>query len=208
MTLSTPWRNPLAYDQPIIGGRKWFGVAKVEGCERATELQKNKGKGSDGATVNMLGDDLAEPSITFTLWEGWDEAGNWVNYFAAWDEYQSIFAPPKDRKNPVALTIEHPVFELAGIKAVLVKKVGTLTLDRATGVGTVKVEFMEYRKPKPSLGTPKSASDVKGGSGQKPKTWVDIQNEHEAAELEKDTQKFKEALNADPAPSNFGGSFF
>lgn len=195
MTLPTPWRDPLAYDQPIIGGRKWFGVAKVEGCERATELQKNKGKGSDGATVNMLGDDLAEPSITFIMWDGWDEAGHAVNYFASWEDYKAIFAPPKDRKNPVALTIEHPKFQLAGIKAVLVKKVGDLVTDASTGIGSVKVDFMEYRKPKPSLGTPKTAADAKGGPGQKPKSAIDIQNDHEAAELEKEVKKFKEALN-------------
>lgn len=176
MTISVPWEDPLAYDQPIIAGRKWPGVARVQGCDRAHEWQVNKAQGSEGATTTLLGAGLAEPKITFKIWKGYDGL-KWVDYFAEWDSYRTVFDRTVAGKKAEAIVVEHPQFSHNKIRAVVMKRMGDL-VPQPDGSAEVTVELLEYRKPKPKLGSPASAGKDKGGKpGEKPKSEVELEIE-------------------------------
>lgn len=185
MTVPSPTAAPEVWDGVTVAGRTWPGLVEVDGCEQIFEWQKNKGKGSDGATVNYQGADLAEPKLTFRLWRGYD-GGAWVDYFELWQEYKKVFSIPVSDKQPNAVTIEHPQFALASIGAVVVKKIGDIKFKSEAGDdGTVTVDLLVYRKPKPAGGTPKGASkdkSGKGGNGDRPKTDIEIEIEKTNAE--------------------------
>lgn len=156
----------LAWDQPIIGGRKWSGIATVEGCDREVDVQIDKGKGSSGASTKIQGEKLAEPKITFLLYRGVDHSGvNFVDYFAEWESFKGVFELPLDDKNPQAITVEHPQFANNGIRACIVKKMGDLRPE-PDGRVSITVELVEFRKSKPSGGTVKSAEKDGQGKGR------------------------------------------
>ena len=187
MSIPSPTAEPEIWDGVEVAGRKWPGLVEVDGCEQIFEWQKNKGKGSDGATVNYQGADLAEPKLTFRLWRGYD-GGAWVDYFELWQEYKKVFSIPVSDKQPNAVTIVHPQFALAGIGAVVVKKIGDIKFKSEAGDdATVTVELLVYRKPKPAGGTPKAAAKDKSSwfskkANQRPKTDIEIELEKTNAE--------------------------
>lgn len=158
MTLVSPSRrNGLAYDQPIIGGRKWPGVCRVEGCDRTIDVQKKKAQGSDGAKIEIGGEDLAEPKLTFVLWDGWDDLNaSRVNYFTVWEDYRTVFEFTVDPKDPKAITFEHPKAAHAGITAFVLKKIGDPKI-LPEGIVEITVETVQYKKP-----------TSRGGSGSSP----------------------------------------
>jgi hypothetical protein len=185
-SIPTPWREPLAYDQVEISGRLWAGLAKLDGFDQPFEWQVNKAQGSDGATTAYQGGGIAEPSITFFLWEGVDEKGALVNFFKEWDSFKGLLEasipPPGSKKDPIALSIRNPIAQHARINAISIKKIGQLTPD-GEGGATVKVDLIVFRKPKPAGGTPKAAAE--NAPGARPKTEVELAIENETAQLDK-----------------------
>lgn len=170
MTLPSLLTDPLSWDQPIIAGRRWPGIARVEGCERGYEWQVNKGKGTDGATTAYQGGTLAKPKITFELWIGYYQ-DSWCDFFAEWEAYKTVFEMSftgsgaknaSGGKDPVALKLEHPQATHNKIMACVVEKIGDIKLTGPCR-GTVTVELLEYRKPTPKVGgTPKQSTTSKG----------------------------------------------
>ncbi len=179
MTLVAPYRDPQSYDCPIVAGQRWPGAARVSGCERTYEWQINKGKGKSGATTNYQGEGLAEPEITFVLWEGYDGESR-CDYFAEWERYKVVFDIP-DQGDPPALPIEHPQFALAKIGPCSVKKVGDLQFQ-ADGSATVTVKLLQFKPPKKSGGTPKAASR-KVINQLRPKTAIELKLEERTNHL-------------------------
>jgi hypothetical protein len=194
VTFHAPEDRPDLYDNVVVSGQTWRGLVEVEGAERATEIQINKGKGSSGATVSVQGEGLAEPKLHFKLWKGYDYSSGSparCDYFAEWDVFRKIFQKSKDPKNPIALTIEHPYFELAGIKSCVVKKVGQ-PKRQSSGIAIVTVELVEYRAPeKQKTGvTPASKAPAEA---EKPKTEIQRREETKQRELD-DLMKIAESL--------------
>lgn len=195
MTFVGPTLDPDAWSKPVITGKRWRGDCRVDGCDRANDWEKKKGKGTDGATTTYQGADLAEPKITFIMWRGFDGL-EFVDYFTEWAEYKKLFEMPAGTKDPVALVIEHPQFALAKIKGCVVKKVGDLKVFPG-GRGECTVEFLEFRKPKKALGTPKGASGKGGGSGgggangDRPKSAIELEIEKTNAESAKLLEELK-----------------
>jgi hypothetical protein len=181
LAIPTPWREPLAYDQVEVAGRLWTGLAKLEGFDQPYEWQINKGQGTDGASTAYQGGGIAEPSITFFLWEGVDDKGALVNYFADWEAFKPILEasipPPGSGKDPTALAIRNPIAEHAKIRAISIKKIGQLTPD-GDGGATVKVDLIDFRKPKKAGGTPQAAAE--NAPGARPKTEIELAVENES----------------------------
>lgn len=179
MTIAVPWEDPLSYDQPICAGRKWPGVARVEGCARVHDWQVNAANGSEGATTTLKGGGLAKPKITFRLWKGYDGLA-WVDYFAAWETFKEVFERTVTGKDPQAITIEHPQFQHNKIRAVVLAQMGDL-VPMPDGSAEVTVELLEYKKPKPKIATPKAGGKEKGkgegAKGDRPKTEVELEIE-------------------------------
>ncbi len=175
MTLLVPSENPYEYDIIQIAGQWWAGICLVEGCEKIYGWQKNKGKKASGATLNFDGPDLAEPKLTFVLWKGID-GQNYADWFAEWDKFRSVFDVSVDEDEPRALAIEHPQFALAGIRSVVVKKIGDMEIQ-PDGRVHVTVETIEFRKPKPitGSGTPKQEGKSDGKKKKLEPPWDEIQ---------------------------------
>ncbi len=161
MTLVAPDDDPESWDTVTVGGRRWPGQARVSDCKRSWDWEKKKGKGSDGATTSLQGGDLAEPKITFKLWKGWDGLTR-CDYFAAWDQYKGVFETTVADKNQVALTVLHPQFVHNKIRGVVMKEMGDIVVA-SDGSATVTVALIEFRKPTPRSGSPKSAGTGPGG---------------------------------------------
>lgn len=162
MTLIAPDDDPESWDTVTVGGRRWPGQARVSDCERAWDWEKKKGKGSDGATTSLQGGDLAEPKITFKLWKGWDGLTR-CDYFAEWDNYKGVFESTVADKTQTAVIVDHPQFVHNKIRGVVMKKMGDIVFA-SDGSATVTVALLEYRKPKPSSGSPKAAGRPAGPS--------------------------------------------
>lgn len=162
MTLLVPQDNPYDYDVIRVAGQFWGGICLVEGCEKIYDWQKNKGKKASGATLNFGGPDLAEPKLTFVLWKGVDGLG-YADWFAEWDKFRAVFDISVDQDDPRALPIEHPQFALAGIKSVVVKKIGDMKIQ-SDGRVHIEVDTIEFRKPKTITGSGTPKQEGKAGS--------------------------------------------
>jgi len=191
--LVSPKKWPRAFDNIVCGGQKWQGIVIVEDCDREYEIQTNKAKGSSGASTNPQGAKLAEPKLTFVLWEGWQysrgSAPVWVDYFAEWEKYRPIFAKSTDPKNPTAIVIEHVFFELAGIKSCVVKRVRQPKIQ-SDGRVFATVELLEYQAPKKvSSGAISRETKAPDKSDGKPKTAAQQKLDEKSQELESLTKQ-------------------
>jgi hypothetical protein len=182
VSIPSPWRDPKAYDQIEIAGRLWPGLVRIDGAEQLFKWQVNDAKATSGATTAYQGKDIAKPKIVFVLWEGTDDQGGYVDYFAEWEKYQPFLEaslpPPGSKKDPIALKVaKNIIFEQARIGSISIGKIGGLTPDD-NGGATVAVELLDFRPPKKAGGTPKASAD--NAPGAKPKSEVELAGEKEA----------------------------
>ena len=204
--IPSPWRDPKAYDRIEIAGRLWPGIVEVSGAEQLFKWQVNDAKATDGATTVFQGRDIAKPKIIFILWEGTDDQGGYVDYFAEWEKFrpvlESSIPPSGSKKDPVALAVKkNVIFEHAHIKAISIEKIGDLKPD-GQGGATVEVDYIVFNPPKKaSGGMPKAATEK--AVGAKPKTEVELQLEKEQRD---NADLLKQAKN-DPTGNGGGGLF-
>jgi len=128
------------FDRISIATLPFSGLARVEGAERATKVDKPKSPGADGVRLRIKGREVAEPKIILT---GWTDAH--------WDELREIahIVHPigrGERHNAVA--VAHPALAFHGIAEVFVQKVvGPEWQDSGSFVMTL--ECIEWRPPPP-----------------------------------------------------------
>lgn len=154
--IPNPIDNPVLYDVVTIAGLTSQGVISWPDGERAFDWDTKKGKGASGATTTFQGRDIATPTIEFRFWT--PEQVDWYH-----EQLLPLLTKALEAPSPTALEIYHPTLAALGIEAVQVKKIGTLSRKKG-GLYTVKIEFTEYRPPKPIKGTGtagKSAANVK-----------------------------------------------
>jgi len=129
-----------SFDRISIATFAFSGLARVEGAERATKVDKPKSPGADGVRLRIKGREVAEPKIILT---GWTDAH--------WDELREIahIVHPigrGERHNAVA--VAHPALAFHGIAEVFVQKVvGPEWQDSGSFVMTL--ECIEWRPPPP-----------------------------------------------------------
>lgn len=127
-----------SFDRISIATFAFSGLARVEGAERATKVDKPKSPGADGVRLRIKGREVAEPKIILT---GWTDAH--------WDELREIahIVHPigrGERHNAVA--VAHPALAFHGIAEVFVQKVvGPEWQDSGSFVMTL--ECIEWRPP-------------------------------------------------------------
>jgi hypothetical protein len=164
MTTSLPGTNLNPLDSPsthnaiAIGGRSWpltdqgGGYVKIVGAGAPRVLDIRAGHGQTGATVLYKGETLSEFSIDFYLVEtsDWDE----------WFDFRPVLAKPPVGAAAKALPVYHPYLATLGIDAILVMDEGQPEEVDETGLHKVSVKVVQWKKPTPTIGLPKGASQT------------------------------------------------
>lgn len=157
-----PVETPSIYDFVVLGAEVTPGIAEVTGFDRPYKWDAKEPKGSSGAETRYQGKGLVKGKIRIKLWL--------PEHFAAWDAMKAKISPPEGAKSPEALGILHPVPNDNEVFSVVIEKIGGVTAIGSKGLHAVDIELLEYRKPKPSGGSPKpkpatGSPDGSGGGG-------------------------------------------
>lgn len=148
-----PLDFPDLWDHFLLNGQVSPGQALVAGAGRPRKWDEQNGTGNSGATLKFNGEGLAEFSVELTFWE--------TVHFDEWAEFKALLEPPGGTR-PKALDIYHPALEDAKIKTVVVADVSQLTQDGDDGKWKVKIDFKQYREPKPAAAVPKGGQGMVG----------------------------------------------
>ncbi len=129
------------WDLIIIADLEFLGFAELTGGV-SRDIQVNKPKGSDGATITDNGYKPAQISVTLKLVTQLD-----------WDEYQEILLPaihPRRKggpRTPVVLT--HPALNVLGVTRIYFTSIGAPKIG-SDKIGTVELKAIEwFPAPKP-----------------------------------------------------------
>jgi len=133
------------------------GRVKITGHAMEVKWDIKAGDGQDGASTTRKGLQPAAFTTTFQLALDFEQN---VDEFAEWDRFVPILQASFVPENPSALTIYHPDLATLQIVSAVVKKIHGLVHD-GKGGATVKVDWLEYRPPRPKKA--KSPTKTKGG---------------------------------------------
>lgn len=129
------------WDLIIIADLEFLGFAELTGGV-SRDIQVNKPKGADGATITDNGYKPAQISVTLKLVTQLD-----------WDEYQEILLPaihPRRKggpRTPVVLT--HPALNVLGVTRIYFTSIGAPKIG-TDKIGTVELKAIEwFPAPKP-----------------------------------------------------------
>lgn len=123
------------------------GLARIYDADQNLAWDQQQGYGASGAVVIYRGTKL----VTFGL-----EIRLWLDaHWAAWETFRPLVQRPPFGKRPSPLTVSHPWLAMQGVAQAVVTKCGQPGLDD-TMLGTVKIEFLEYRVPRIALAKPQS----------------------------------------------------
>jgi hypothetical protein len=149
-TTPNPLDSPDSWDVFVLSGQPSPGIAKVTGGHSPRKLDKKDGHGQSGATVTYTGDKISDFHVTITLTEteDWD----------AWWVWRTLLAKPPAGAKATALSCSHPALSPLGIDSCLVEDEYQPEEDGETGAWKVVIDFCQYRKPTPSIGTPQGAT--------------------------------------------------
>jgi len=126
------------FDRISIATLPFSGLARVEGAERATKVDKPKSPGADGVRLRIKGREVAEPKIVLTGWtdDHWEELR----------EIARVVHPIGRGEQHNAVAVAHPALAFHGIAEVFVQKVtGPEWQDDRSFVMTL--ECIEWRPP-------------------------------------------------------------
>lgn len=158
--MSDPEVLPRLWDSAVIGGVKTPGLCAVKGSGREIGWDEAKGTGSTGAVTRYTGDPLQKFEAN---WRFADGVGGLtaVEQRARWNA-EVIPQLEKAFTGKTALDFYHPAVSEPpyGVRAAVPQNIGYLTDDGE--VFSITVKFLEFRKPKPAVGKPKSAAAKPG----------------------------------------------
>jgi hypothetical protein len=144
--------NPI--DDPIdyilLNDQRSPGVAMISGAGTPRKWQKQQGFGLSGAIVFFTGLDLSTFEVTLQL----ATVDDWND----WHDWKSLVQKPPLGTRPRALTIWHPFLEDLDIKSVVVEDMMQPEVSD-TMMGTIKIKFLQYRRPRPSFAKPDGAGN-------------------------------------------------
>lgn len=154
-----PWDQPI--DTVVLAGQYTPGTAVITGeCVHKYDIVT--GYGSAGGVTIFRGTPPIPFGIEIRLITP-EEYEAWVAFRTA------VLKPPSVGPNSKALDVFHPFLCELGIKSCVVEKVSVPEND-GTGVWTVKIACIEYRKPKLALASPEAS---KPGAEEEPTDPVD-----------------------------------
>lgn len=144
----------------MIGRRYWQtfivlanqpspGNVIVENAGAPRDWEIRKGYGLAGASVVYTGENLSKFDVTLQFWTE-IQLDDWHNRF------RTIVAKPPKNIAPKALACQHPLLDDLEIDKVVVLDRTQLT-PSPSGLWTVKVSLLQYKKPAPALARPNGA---------------------------------------------------
>jgi hypothetical protein len=143
-----PFKTPIDYF--TINGQRSPGLAVISDASQPEKWEERQGYGLSGAVPIYRGRGLAKPVATIRLATPKD--------FTDWYVFRKLLARAPNARVPRALSIWHPWLQLADIKAVVVEHLGQPDYDEASGIYTVTVKFLEFRRLKLALAKPEAAA--------------------------------------------------
>ena len=175
----------------IVGGKRSPGVVRLDGPGLVIGWDIQNASGMTGAVTRRVAEPLKEFGAEFELSNEVDDLN--VSDFDLWDEFESLLrSTVVTGKKPFALDVYHPDLARVGITAATIKSIGMLQLD-GKGGGKIKVQFIEFRPPKPN----KPVASTKTEGDKK----IDAAN----AEL-KALQKEWESIDSNPPKTVVGAA--
>lgn len=145
-----PWEIPV--DKVVLRGALTPGLAEIKNCAREHKYDRIAGYGQDSAIAIYRGRPPAGFDIVIRLLTPAD--------YADWGVFrQIVLTPPKLGPGAKAFDIFHPFLLELNITACVIEKVGVPEND-GTGIYTVVISCVEWRRPKLALSKP-AAADAK-----------------------------------------------
>lgn len=143
-----PWTGPV--DKAILRGTLTPGVAEVTNCKREHKYDRIASYGQDSAIAIYRGRPPAGFDIVLQLLTPQD--------YAEWQVFREIvLTPPAIGPNSKALDVWHPFLAELGITACVVESV-TIPEDDGTGIWSVTISCVEWKRPKLVLAKPEAAT--------------------------------------------------
>ena len=145
------------WDQLILAGNTWPGLADVSGSGVKRRIDVKKTKGKDGAVLKDNGMDPAKLKINLRIWT----AEQWSRF----NELLPLIHPKRKGGSREPTEIIHPQANLLGIKAILAESYERIHRSNLVGMGVLPLQFKEGKGVK-SLGiTGREVFDIKGLEG-------------------------------------------
>ncbi len=140
-----------------VAGKASPGVVKISGPGLVVGWDVQNASGNAGASTKRTGEPIKEFSAEFDLSNEVDDLN--ISDFDNWDAFQELLESSTASKTPQALEVYHPDLARNHITAVTLKSIGQMSLTTGGG-GKIKVDFIEFRppKPKPAAGAGKVVS--------------------------------------------------
>jgi len=149
------------WDVLRIGSMRSPGVVRLGGPGLVIGWDVQNATGLAGAVTRRINEPLKEFDAEFELSNELDDLN--VSDFDTWDPFEAMLrASVSNRQKPYALDVYHPDLARVGITAATLKSIGML-VPNGKGGGTIKVQFIEFRPPKPNkpIASTKTAGDKK-----------------------------------------------
>ena len=137
-TLRSPLADPRAWDEFKLAGVLWTGGAKLSGDLLKRKLDSRHAAGRDGARIRDRGYDLAELTISLTLYED-------AHFTQLAQIVSSMFPRGAETSRRLAWPIIHPALAFAGVTEVYGKTLGALDGPDERMQWTISIEVVEYR---------------------------------------------------------------
>lgn len=122
------------------------GIARIKGAGTPREWDVRKGYGYSGASLVFTGTGLAKFDVDIFIWEPED----WL----LWEAFSFLLTnpPPPPGVMPTSLSIKHPLLNKKPwlITKVVVEDVSSWDVNE-TGLWSLTIKFIQYRKPAPAL---------------------------------------------------------
>jgi hypothetical protein len=141
-----PFDDEDLYKSIIVDSdRRSPGVVTISGHDRENDWDVKKAKGQTGASSSLNGKPIGGFTTTFQLV---NDVAEGVDQFEEWEIFQRYVETLTAGPAPKAVPIYHPDLARQQYTEASVKKIYGLTYN-ANGEGTAKIDWIEYKPPKP-----------------------------------------------------------
>ena len=124
------------WDQLILAGNTWPGLADVSGSGVKHRIDVKKTKGKDGSVLKDNGMDPAKLKINLRIWT----AEQWSRF----NELLPLIHPKRKGGSREPTELIHPQANLLGIKAIYINQIDFHDLDRSNRIMTVTMSAIEW----------------------------------------------------------------